>query len=207
MRIQGMGDTFIVGGSQTVGVIIKIDVNHLQKIYTIYSQYVEDIWGIRYLPRGVTYREWEENKWELYIAGIKAGGLETWKSFETKYTYTLYSRHRATGFDIFPAGFLSCFTLSSIYPHLPHFEMGKYILPLLKICNSLKKHLFIFYDYITVRSFLQVSELTLDFWSMIKLLNIMGIFLHWTKFNMHFDMAMGLWRSGVEYCGFDGKCL
>lgn len=24
---------------------------------------------------------------------------------------------------------------------------------------------------------------------------------------MHFDMAMGLWRSGVEYCGFDGKCL
>lgn len=111
VRIQWKGTFLVLVGVQTVRFTVRIDLNLPQKIYTTCSQYVEVIWGMSYLPRGAPYRKWEKNKWELYIAGSKAAGLDTLKSFESKYTYTLYTRHRATVLDYFSCLFYACFAL------------------------------------------------------------------------------------------------
>ena len=137
VRKLGKGNTLIVGGSVNCWIPYKKRCEYSSKKYATCSQYVEDIWSVRYLPRGATYREGEKNKWELCVIGSTAGGLHTSKSFDTKYIYTLFTRHRATVLGCFPCLFSACFAL--LFLNIPSsftFWIGNINSTIKKICNS-----------------------------------------------------------------------
>lgn len=138
---------------------------------------------------------------------LQGAKLESWANQSPWRLKASYARYRVSGFGIFPDGFLSCFAL--LFPSLT-FQNGKVYSLLFGLrCNSFWNLclLLVIVQVVSVKSYLYVWELTLDFRVFINTgtLNILRISDIGLNAIFHCDMAIILRGSVVKYCGLNKK--